>query len=201
MSKKSFKGSAMLNPVPSVLITSKNKEEKVNVFTVGWIGVACTHPPMISVAIRPERLSYKYIKENGEFVVNLPSRDLVKAVDFCGVKSGTTVDKIKEMNFTLEDSDNISVPYIDECPITLECKVKNIIPLGSHDLFLAEILSVHVEKDLIDEKGKIHYEKANLICYSHGEYFGVSKKVLGNFGFSIRKKKKKKKQNFKKKNK
>ncbi|KGN03005.1 flavin reductase [Clostridium novyi A str. 4570] len=201
MSKKSFKGSAMLNPVPSVLITSKNKEEKVNVFTVGWIGVACTHPPMISVAIRPERLSYKYIKENGEFVVNLPSRDLVKAVDFCGVKSGTTVDKIKEMNFTLEDSDNISVPYIDECPITLECKVKNIIPLGSHDLFLAEILSVHVEEDLIDEKGKIHYEKANLICYSHGEYFGVSKKVLGNFGFSIRKKKKKKKQNFKKKKK
>lgn len=201
MSKKSFKGSAMLNPVPSVLITSKNKEEKVNVFTVGWIGVACTHPPMISVAIRPERLSYKYIKENGEFVVNLPSRDLVKAVDFCGVKSGTTVDKIKEMNFTLEDSDNISVPYIDECPITLECKVKNIIPLGSHDLFLAEILSVHVEKDLIDEKGKIHYEKANLICYSHGEYFGVSSKALGNFGFSIRKKKKKKKQNFKKKKK
>ncbi|EDS77277.1 flavoredoxin [Clostridium botulinum C str. Eklund] len=156
---------------------------------------------MLSVAIRPERLSYKYIKENGEFVVNLPSRDLVKAVDFCGVKSGTNVDKIKEMNFTLEDSHNISVPYIDECPIALECKVKNIIPLGSHDLFLAEILSVHVEEDLIDEKGKIHYEKANLICYSHGEYFGVSSKALGNFGFSIRKKKKKKKQNFKKKNK
>ncbi|QPW61546.1 flavin reductase family protein [Clostridium botulinum] len=157
-----------------------------------WIGVACTKPPIISVAIRPERLSYEYIKENNEFVVNLPSRNLVKAVDFCGVRSGNTLDKIKELNFTLRESDNISVPYIDECPITLECKVKNILPLGSHDLFLAEILSVHVEEDLIDEKGKIHYEKADLICYSHGEYFGVSKKALGSFGFSVKKKKNKK---------
>ncbi|KEI00905.1 flavin reductase family protein [Clostridium botulinum] len=199
MSKKTFKGSAMLNPVPSVLITSKNNKGKVNVFTVGWIGVACTKPPMISVAIRPERLSYEYIKENNEFVVNLPSRNLVKAVDFCGVRSGNTLDKIKELNFTLRESDNISVPYIDECPITLECKVKNILPLGSHDLFLAEILSVHVEEDLIDEKGKIHYEKADLICYSHGEYFGVSKKALGSFGFSVKKKKNKKRKSTKNK--
>ncbi|KEI16069.1 flavin reductase family protein [Clostridium haemolyticum] len=199
MSKKTFKGSAMLNPVPSVLITSKNNKGKVNVFTVGWIGVACTKPPMISVAIRPERLSYEYIKENNEFVVNLPSRNLVKAVDFCGVKSGNTLNKIKELNFTLKESNNISVPYIDECPITLECKVKNVIPLGSHDLFLAEILSVHVEEDLIDEKGKIYYEEADLICYSHGEYFGISKKALGNFGFSVKKKKNNKRKFTKKK--
>lgn len=192
MSKKTFKGSIMLNPVPAVLITSKNKEEKVNVFTVGWIGTACTRPPMISVAIRPERLSYEYIKENGEFVVNLPSKSMVREVDLCGVKSGRTLDKIKELNLSLGESENISVPYLDDCPVALECRVKNIIPLGSHDLFLAEVLSVHVEENLIDESGKIHFEKADLICYSHGEYFGLSKDVLGSFGFSVRKKKKKK---------
>ena len=193
MSKKTFKGSIMLNPVPAVLITSKNKEEKVNVFTVGWIGTACTRPPMISVAIRTERLSYEYIKENGEFVVNLPSKNMVREVDLCGVKSGRTLDKIKELNLSLGESENISVPYLDDCPVALECRVKNIIPLGSHDLFLAEVLSVHVEESLIDEKGKIHFEKANLICYSHGEYFGLSKDALGSFGFSVRKKKKKRK--------
>lgn len=192
MSKKTFKGSIMLNPVPAVLITSKNKLGKVNVFTVGWIGTACTRPPMISVAIRPERLSYEYIKENGEFVVNLPSKNMVRKVDLCGVKSGRTLDKIKELDLTLGESTNVSVPYIDDCPIALECKVKNIIPLGSHDLFLAEVLSVHVEENLIDTSGKIHFEKADLICYSHGEYFGLSKDALGNFGFSVRKKKRKK---------
>jgi len=193
MTKKTYKGSAMLNPVPAVLITSKSKEGKVNVFTVGWVGTACTRPPMITIAIRPERLSYNYIKETGEFVVNLPSNNLVKAVDFCGVKSGRTVDKIKELSFELVESENVSVPYLDNCPISLECKVKDIISLGSHDLFLAEVLSVHVEEILIDNNGKIHYEKANLICYSHGEYFGLSKNPLGSFGFSVSKKKRKKK--------
>lgn len=192
MTKKIFKGSAMLNPVPSVLITSKNKEGKINVFTVGWIGTACTRPPMITVAIRPERLSYEYIKESKEFVVNLPSVDLVKAVDFCGVRSGKTIDKIKECKFTLAPCENIETPYIENCPIALECKLKDIIPLGSHDLFLAEIIAVHVEANLIDSKGKIHFEKANLICYSHGEYFGLSKNALGSFGYSVRKKKKSK---------
>ncbi|MCY6356690.1 flavin reductase family protein [Clostridium sp. ZS2-4] len=198
MTKKIFKGSAMLNPVPSVLITSKNKEGKINVFTVGWIGTACTKPPMITVAIRPERLSYEYIKESKEFVVNLPSVDLVKAVDFCGVRSGKNIDKIKECKFTLAPSENIETPYIENCPIALECKLKNIIPLGSHDLFLAEIIAVHVEENLIDSKGKIHFEKANLICYSHGEYFGLSKNSLGSFGYSVRKKKKSKKNTSKK---
>lgn len=201
MTKKIFKGSAMLNPVPSVLITSKNKEGKINVFTVGWIGTACTTPPMITVAIRSERLSYEYIKEAKEFVVNLPSIDLVKAVDFCGVRSGKTIDKIKECKFTLAPSENIETPYIENCPIALECKLKDIIPLGSHDLFLAEIIAVHVEEKLIDLKGKIHFEKANLICYSHGEYFGLSKKALGSFGYSVRKIKKSKKSISKKANK
>ena len=145
---------------------------------------------MITIAIRPERLSYDYIKETGEFVVNLPSKDLVRSVDFCGVKSGRTVDKVKELSFELCESKNVSVPYLDNCPISLECRVKDIIPLGSHDLFLAEVLCVHVEEDLIDNNGKIHYEKANLICYSHGEYFGLSKNSLGSFGFSVIKKRK-----------
>ncbi len=193
MTKISFKGSAMLNPVPSVLITSKNKEGKVNVFTVGWIGTACTKPPMITVAIRPERLSYEYIKETEEFVVNLPSKDMVKTLDFCGVRSGKISDKIKECNLLLEDSEKIQVPGIKQCPVTLECKVKNITALGTHDLFLAEVLAIHIEENLLDPNGKIHLEKANLICYSHGEYFSISSKPLGKFGYSVQKKKKFKK--------
>lgn len=190
MSKIHFKGSAMLNPVPAVLITSRNKEGNVNVFTVGWIGTACTRPPMLTVAIRPERLSYEYIKETGEFVVNLPSKELTKKVDYCGVRSGRRVDKIKEMGFTLEDSSSVDVPSIKECPLSLECRVSSITPLGSHDLFIAEILNVQVDEYLIDKKGKIHLEKADLISYSHGEYFGLPLKPIGKFGYSVEKKRK-----------
>jgi len=192
MAKISFKGSAMLNPVPAVLITSKNNEDKINVFTVGWIGTACTKPPMITVAIRPERLSYDYIKESKEFVVNLPSRDLVKEVDFCGVRSGRQVDKIKEMKLDLEAGISVSTPAIKQCPVAIECKLKEIIPLGSHDLFLAEVVGLQIEENLIDDKGKIHLENADLISYSHGEYFPLQKKPIGKFGFSVQKKKNKK---------
>ncbi|MCY6959399.1 flavin reductase family protein [Clostridium brassicae] len=191
MTKKTFKGSAMLNPVPCVLVTSQNNEGKVNVFTVAWVGTACTKPPMITIAVRPERLSYEYIKQTKEFVINLPNKDMVKTVDFCGVRSGKTIDKIKDCKLNLASSENVATPYIEDCPIALECKLKQIIPLGTHHLFLAEVLSVHVEETLIDDKGKIHYEKANLLCYSHGEYFGISKNPIGSFGFSVRKKRKK----------
>ncbi len=192
MSKKMFKGSSMLNPVPVVLITSKDSDGNVNVFTVGWIGTACTKPPMITMSIRPERLSYEYIKENGEFVVNLPTKTQVKKVDYCGVKSGRTNNKISECAFTLESCQHISVPMIKECPIALECKVKSITPLGTHDLFLAEVLAVHVEDSLIDSKGKIQLDQADLICYSHGEYFPVEQKPIGKFGYSVKKTSKKK---------
>lgn len=192
MTKEIFKGSAMLNPVPAVLITSIDSESKVNVFTVGWIGVACTHPPMISVAIRKERLSYDNIKASGEFVVNLPTKDMVKIVDYAGVRSGRTVDKIKHFDLELEEAVSISVPSIKTCPVALECKVAQIIELGSHDLFIAEILKTKVEDNLIDENGKIHFDKANLITYCHGEYFGISSKPIGTFGYSVAKKKKKK---------
>jgi flavin reductase (DIM6/NTAB) family NADH-FMN oxidoreductase RutF len=188
MKKTIFKGSAMLNPVPVVLITSKNKEGKINVFTVGWIGTACTKPPMITVAIRPERLSYDYIKESGDFVVNLPNSRMVREVDYCGVRSGKQIDKIKEMNFTIENSKDVIAPLISECSIALECKVKSITPLGTHDLFLAEIVNTHVDNNLIDSNGKIHFEKADLITYSHGEYFSVNSKALGKFGYSVQKK-------------
>ncbi|MEG0308096.1 MAG: flavin reductase family protein [Clostridium sp.] len=188
MSKTTFKGSIMLNPVPSVLITSRNSEGKDNVFTVGWIGTACTKPPMITVAIRPERLSYDYIKEGNSFVVNLASTNLVKAVDYCGVRSGRTTDKFKDMNLTLSEAKEINCGIIDQCPVAFECVVKSITPLGTHDLFLAEIVSCHVDDNLIDNGSKIHFEKADLLTYSHGEYFSVNPTPIGKFGYSVAKK-------------
>lgn len=191
MGKIQFKGSVMLNPLPVVLVTCKNLSGKVNVFTVGWVGTACTKPPMITIAIRPERLSYDFIKESGEFVVNLPDSSLVKKVDYCGVKSGRLYDKIKEMNFKLEDCKCVNAPMIAQCPVAMECKVKSITPLGTHDLFLAEILNVNIEESIIDTKGKIHFEKADLITYCHGEYFKLLPKSLGKFGYSVKKTQKK----------
>lgn len=192
MEKLDFKGSVILNPVPVVLVASKNKEGKENIFTVAWTGTVCTKPPMLSISIRPERLSYEYIKETMEFTVNLPSADMTKKVDFCGVRSGRTVDKVKEMEFTMKEGSETSAPYILDCPISIECKVKNIIPLGTHDLFLAEVVSSHVSKDLLDENGKIHFEEANLISYCHGEYFPMPSKAIGTFGYSVMKDKTKK---------
>jgi flavin reductase (DIM6/NTAB) family NADH-FMN oxidoreductase RutF len=192
MNKVKFKGSAILNPVPAVLITSKNKEGKVNVFTVGWTATVCTRPPMLSISIRPERLSYEYIKESMEFVVNLPSSNLTKKVDFCGVRSGRQVDKIKEMGFTLGDGENIETPHIEECPVNIECKVKDIIELGSHHMFIAEVVGSLVNSDLLDDGGKIHFEDANLISYCHGEYYPLPSKPIGKFGYSVQKKKRKK---------
>lgn len=199
--KVDFKGSVILNPVPVVLITSKNKEGKENVFTVAWTGTVCTKPPMLSISVRPERLSYEYIKETMEFTVNLPNSKMTRAVDYCGVKPGRKFDKIKEMNFTMKEGTNVNVPYIDECPVSIECKVKSIIPLGTHDLFIAEVVGSHVDKELMDEKGKIHFENADLITYCHGEYFKMDTEALGKFGYSVAKKAIHKKENDNNKNK
>lgn len=187
MSKNIFKGSVVLNPVPVVLVTSRNKEHKNNVFTVAWTGTVCTKPPMLSIAIRPERLSYEFIKETMEFTVNLPTRKLTKETDYCGVRSGRQVDKIKEMNFTLKEGKEVNSPYIEECPVNIECKVKSIIPLGTHDLFLAEVVCSHIDQRLMDKNEKIHFEWANLIAYSHGEYFPIPKTPIGKFGYSVAK--------------
>lgn len=187
MAKTAFKGSTLLNPVPAVLVTSK-KDDNVNVFTAAWVGTACTKPPIITVSIRPERLSYDYINSSKSLVINLPSRKMVRAVDFCGVRSGRDVDKIKTCNFTLDKGITVDVPSIRECPVSLECTVKDIIPLGSHHLFLAEVLQVNVENFLIHPDGKIHLEKADLMCYSHGEYFSINNIPLGKFGYSVKRK-------------
>ena len=189
MKKELFKGSIFLNPVPAVIITSKNREGKVNAFTVAWIGTVCTNPPMLSISIRPERLSYEYIKETMEFTVNIPNKYQVREVDYCGVVSGRKINKIEQLNLKIENGYHISAPFLVDLPINIECKVKTIIPLGTHDLFIAEIQGTHIDKSLIDEKGKIHFEEANLISYSHGEYFPVEKMAIGQFGFSISKNK------------
>ena len=188
--KVDLKGSVILNPVPVVMVTSRGKDGKDNVFTVGWVGTVCTKPPMLSISVRPERLSHKYISETMEFTVNMPTSKLTKAVDYVGVRSGKTVDKIKEMNFTMKEGTNVSSPYIDECPVSIECKVKTVLQLGTHDCFIAEVIGSHVNKNLFDEKGKIHLEKADLISYCHGEYFKMDTNPLGSFGYSVAKKKK-----------
>ena len=188
--KVDLKGSVILNPVPVVMVTSRGKDGKDNVFTVGWVGTVCTKPPMLSISVRPERLSHKYISEAMEFTVNMPTSKLTKAVDYVGVRSGKTVDKIKEMNFTMKEGTNVSSPYIDECPVSIECKVKTVLQLGTHDCFIAEVVGSHVNKNLFDEKGKIHLEKADLISYCHGEYFKMDTNPLGSFGYSVAKKKK-----------
>lgn len=188
--KVDLKGSVILNPVPVVMVTSRGKDGKDNVFTVGWVGTVCTKPPMLSISVRPERLSHKYISETMEFTVNIPTSKLTKAVDYVGVRSGKTVDKIKEMNFTMKEGTNVISPYIDECPVSIECKVKTVLQLGTHDCFIAEVVGSHVNKNLFDEKGKIHLEKADLISYCHGEYFKMDTNPLGSFGYSVAKKKK-----------
>lgn len=188
MNKIDFKGSVVLNPVPVVLITSRNKEGKDNVFTVGWTGTICTKPPMLSISVRPERLSHEYISESMEFIVNMPTSKMVKAVDYCGVKPGRKFDKINDMGFTMKEGSNVNALYINECPVSIECRVKDIVKLGSHDMFIAEVLCSHIDSSLIDANGKIHFEKGDLISYCHGEYFKLPQNSIGSFGFSVSKK-------------
>lgn len=193
MEKTTFKGSVMLNPVPVVMVSSKDKEGKSNVFTVAWIGTICSKPPMLSISIRPERASYKTIEDTKEFIVNIPSSKQVYETDFCGVRSATQIDKIKEMNFTMKPGSVVNVDYINECPINIECKVTQIIKLGCHDLFLAEVVQTHIDSSLINETGKICFDQANLLSYCHGEYYPITKNPVGKFGFSVVKNKELKK--------
>lgn len=188
MNKKNFKGSVLLNPTPVVLVTSQNSEGKINVFTVAWISTVCTKPPIMAMGVRPERLSYDYIKESEECVINLTTKDMIKITDFCGVKSGKVMDKIKHLGLKLNSGVSIKTPSLDISPVSLECKLKSITPLGTHDMFLLDIINVKINEDIIDEKGKIRFDKADLITYSHGEYFPINSKALGSFGYSVRKK-------------
>jgi flavin reductase (DIM6/NTAB) family NADH-FMN oxidoreductase RutF len=191
MSKVKWPGAALIAPVPPVLVTSKENNVS-NVLTVGWVGILNTKPPMTYISLRPSRLSYEIIKNTGEFTINLGTVELVQAIDFCGVRSGRDVNKIELMHLDLLPGDMVNSPMIEQSPVCLECKVKEIIHLGSHDLFISDIVSVHVKEELIDANGKLHMDKANLLAYAHGEYFGLGKKY-GTFGYTVRKNKKKKK--------
>lgn len=187
--KQRWKEGNLIYPLPALMVSCGNKLKGYNIITVSWGGTVCTNPPMCSISIRPERYSYDIIKKSGEFVVNLSTARLAKATDWCGVKSGRDINKFEALDLTPMKASKIDAPLIMESPVNLECKVKQIIPLGSHDLFLSEILAVNVNTDLIDPKTeKLMLYKAGLIHYSHGFYYRQGEKI-GQFGFSVKKKK------------
>ena len=198
MPKEMWKPGNMLYPVPPVLVTCHNKKGESNMLTVAWAGTICSTPAMLSISVRKERYSHAMLMETGEFVVNLPTEDLVWETDEAGVRSGRDLNKWESLHLHQEEGKILSVPMISECPVNMECKVKQVLELGSHDLFLAEIVAVHVDSALLDEKKRLQLEKAKLLAYSHGQYFGLGK-VLGSFGFSVRKGAKKKSSEEKKK--
>ncbi len=189
MAKECWRGGALIAPVAPVMV-SCGSLKKANVLTVAWTGITCTNPPKTYISVRPSRYSYNLIKKSGEFVINLTPSQLVRTCDFAGVRSGKDIDKFKALHLTAEPATQISAPMIKECPVSLECKVTDIIPLGSHDMFLADILAVNVDKKYINENGKLNLSKAGLLAYAHGEYFTLGKRV-GSFGFSVRKKRNK----------
>ena len=187
--KEHWKGSVLEAPLPPVLV-SCGDEQSPNVLTVAWTGILNTQPPVTYISLRPERFSYPIIKESGEFVINLPTEELVRAVDYCGVKSGRNTDKLAQTGLTVTKGVAVSAPMINECPLSLECRVRQIIKLGTHDMFMADIVGVNAAKELLDNNGRLCLERAKLLAYSHGEYYGLGRK-LGSFGYSVRKKKQK----------
>lgn len=189
MSKITWKPGNLVAPVPAAMV-SCGSMEKPNIITVAWTGNVCSGPAKVYISVRPERYSYGLIRESGEFVINLTTAELVRAADFCGVKSGREVDKFAHLGLTPLPARELSCPIIGESPVSLECRVTDIIPLGLHDMFLAEVVAVQVEEEYLDEAGKLRLDKCHLAAYSHGEYFALGKK-LGSFGFSVKKKRKK----------
>ena len=193
MGKRSFKGGAMLNPVPAVMVSCGSR--KPNIITIAWTGIVNSNPPMTYISVRKERYSYHMIEESGEFVINLTTEKLARATDFCGVRSGRDTDKFKEMKLTPERAEIVRCPMIKESPVNIECRVREIIELGSHDMFIADILKVHVDEQYIDRSGRIRLDQASLVAYNHGEYFGLKRQPIGKFGFSVMKPKTRKRIN------
>lgn len=189
MSKIQWKGSALLGPLPPVMVSCGDAEQS-NIITVAWTGILNTHPPRTYISVRPQRHSYGLIKESGEFTLNLTPASLVGAADFCGMYTGAKVDKFERCHLTREEGLAVACPSIAECPMSLECRVFDVVPLGTHDMFLADILTVRVDERLLDENGKLCMDRAGLAAFMHGEYFAIGK-ALGKFGFSAVKKKKK----------
>lgn len=188
MGKQVWKPGNMLYPVPAVMVSCQRKGDRPNIITVSWAGTICSSPAMVSISVRPERYSYDIIKESKEFVINLVNRNLVFATDYCGVKSGRDTDKFSDMKLTPLKSQYIDAPGIEESPVNIECKVRQIVELGSHHMFIAEVMGVTIDEKYMDEKGKFNLNSSGLIAYSHGEYFELGEK-RGSFGYSVRKKK------------
>ena len=191
MSKVMWKPGTFLYPLPAVMV-SCGTMEKSNIITVAWTGIVNTNPAMVYISVRPSRYSYKLIKEQGEFVINLTNKELAKATDWCGVRSGSKFDKFKEMRLHKEKANFVKCPMIKESPVSVECKVKEIKELGSHHMFIAEVLAINSDDNYINDKGAFDISKCNLIAYSNGHYYQMGKKI-GKFGFSVKKKKKLKK--------
>ncbi len=188
MAKQLWKPGNMLYPLPAVMVSVADAQGKPNIITLAWVGTVCTNPPMVSISVRPERYSHSILKETGEFVINLTTKDLTFATDYCGVKSGREVDKFKVMNLTPIPAQHVKAPLIEESPVNIECKVCQVLELGSHDMFLAEVVAVHVDEKYMDEAGKFHLERSEPIVYSHGDYLATGE-LLGTFGYSVKKNK------------
>lgn len=186
MAKEIWKPGNMLYPLPVVMVSTADRNGKNNIITIAWAGTVCTNPPMVSISVRPERYSCLALQETGEFVINLTTRELAFATDYCGVKSGRDVDKFKETGLTPLPAKEVSAPLIAESPVNLECRVRQVLPLGSHHMFLADVVAVHADEKYMDENHKFHLEKAEPIVYSHGAYL-VCGEQLGTFGYSVRK--------------
>lgn len=182
-----WKPGNMVYPVPAVMVTAADREGKSNIITIAWTGTVCTNPPMAYISVRPERYSYGMLKETGEFVINLTTEKLVRATDYCGVKSGRDTDKWKETGLTPIPAQEVNVPLIKESPVNIECRVSEIRELGSHHMFLARVVAVDIDEAYLNEQGRFELQKAAPIVYSHGEYYGLSS-LLGTFGYSVRKK-------------
>lgn len=198
MGKEIWKPGNMLYPLPAVMVSAGDKEGNTNILTIAWTGTICTNPAMVYISVRPERYSYQMIKDSGEFVINLTTEKLVKATDYCGVRSGKDVDKWVETGLTKGKAKTLQyAPIIEESPVNIECKVKEVKELGSHHMFIAEVTSVQVDDSYMDENNKFNLNKTGLLAYSHGEYLGLGKKI-GTFGYSVRKKTKTKKKSKKK---
>ena len=186
--KERFKPGTMIYPVPAAMISCGKTEDEHNIFTASWVGTTCTNPPMCYVSIRPERHSHGIISRNGEFVINLTTQELAKATDWCGVKSGRDHNKFEELKLTKGKTQVIDTVYIEESPLCIECRVKQIIKLGSHDMFLADVVNVLADKKYIDpQTGTFHLSESNLIAYSHGNYYKLGEQI-GKFGWSVEKK-------------
>jgi flavin reductase (DIM6/NTAB) family NADH-FMN oxidoreductase RutF len=192
MSKVTFKPGTMVNPVPVVMVSCGETEDEYNITTIAWTGIVNSEPPMTYISIRKPRHSHGIISKNGEFVINLCTEELAMVTDYCGVKSGRDVNKFKEQKLTPAPGQNVKCPMIKECPVNIECRVKEVHEYPSHDMFVADILAVHADESLMDDNGKLMLEKAALICYNHGDYYGLQKKPIGKFGFSVMKPKTKK---------